>query len=274
MASKPDNNRTSHTQSRSQTGAPRRLQRSTPPYNPGLHQLIQGKQKWAAPLDADAKAKGFLGWHQSGYLPHYDAPGITQIVTLRLADSLPASRRREWEHLLQIENLRERRRELEEYLDRGFGECCLRQPVIADLAEGALRFFDGKRYALVAWVIMPNHLHALVDVWDKPLSELIKSWKSFVTREANKLLDRQGEFWEREYLDTVIEDDAHRRTAVRYIENNPVKARLVKEARAWPWSSARFRDDFGRLKYPDAPSRSQVSAPEAKGAPTCSRLKP
>ena len=254
----PESNRlraqddSSKPQSRSQTGAPRRLQRSSPPYNPGLQQVVGGKQKWAFPLDDKAKAKGFLGWHQRGYLPHYDAPGITQVITLRLADSLPSSRRREWEHLLSIENLRDRRRKLEEYLDRGFGECWLRKPTIAKLAEDALRFFDGQRYALVAWVVMPNHLHALLDVWDTPLSALIKSWKGFTAREANKQLGRRGEFWEREYMDTVIEDDTHRRTAVRYIENNPVKAGLSPSSKDWPWSSARFRDELGRMKFRDA----------------------
>lgn len=68
---------------------------------------MEGKQAWAGPLDDAAKAKGFRGWHQRGYLPHYDAPGVTQIITLRLADSLPASRRSEWEHLLRIEKGRE-----------------------------------------------------------------------------------------------------------------------------------------------------------------------
>lgn len=285
--------RDASTKSRSQTGAPqrsapKRAHASTPPYNPGLQKLVDGKLAWAAPLDDDAKAKGFLGWHQRGYLPHYDAPGVTQFVTLRLADSLPASRRGEWEHLLRIENAagapacsrlvgsnhtqsrsqtgapvgaptgRERRRKLEEYLDRGLGECWLRQPAIATLAEGALRFFDGQRYGLAAWVVMPNHLHVLVDVWETPLAELVKSWKSFVAREANKVLGRNGTFWEREYLDTVIADEEHRRTAVRYIESNPVKAGLAREAKVWLWSSARLRDDFRRLP--------------AVGAPACSRL--
>ena len=299
--------------SRSQTGAPSRPQVSTPPYNPGLHQLVEGKQTWAVPLDEAAKAKGFLGWHQRGYLPHYDVPGVTQIVTLRLADSLPASRRGEWEHLLRIENDhasaaeisrsqsgappsrsadvrvglthgksmmpenhqptpancgsdtqsrsqtgaplraagRARRRKLEEYLDRGLGECWLRQPAIAKLTEDALRYFDGQRYTLAAWVVMPNHVHLLVDVWEVPLAELIKSWKSHVARAANKLLGRSGPFWEREYLDTVIADEKQRQTAVRYIENNPVKAALVRVARQWPWSSARLRDEFGRLRSAD-----------------------
>ena len=281
-------------ESRSQTGAPGapsspRPQRSAPPYNPGLQKLVEGKQAWAVPLDEAAEAKGFRGWHQRGYLPHYDAPGVTQIITLRLADSLPASRRAEWEHLLRIENGREglsagaptcrrliasnhaqsrsqtvaplastggreagreHRRRLESYLDRGLGECWLRQPAIAELTEGALRFFDGERYRLAAWVVMPNHLHVLVEIWDVPMGELIKSWKDFVCKKANKLLQRQGAFWEREYLDTVIENEEHRQTAVRYIENNPTKARLVLDPKEWPWSSARFRDECGVLKCP------------------------
>jgi REP element-mobilizing transposase RayT len=95
---------------------------------------------------------------------------------------------------------------------------------------------------------MPNHVHLLVDVWESPLAELVKSWKSFIARRANKLLGRNDGFWEREYLDTVIADEEHRRTAVHYIENNPTKAKLVLDPKDWPWSSARFRDEYGRLK--------------------------
>jgi hypothetical protein len=45
-------------------------------------------------------------------------------------------------------------------------------------------------------------------------------------------------------------DDEHRRTAVRYIENNPAKAKLVLDPKEWPWSSARRRDEYGVLKLP------------------------
>lgn len=249
--------RKSYAQSRRVAGAPAR--RSTPPYNPGLQKLVEGKQAWAVPLDDDAKAKSFRGWHQRGYLPHYDAPCITQLVTIRLADSLPASRRGEWEHLLSIEGDRQHRRRLEEYLDRGMGDCWLGRPEIATLAESALRHFDGERYGLAAWVVMPNHLHVLVDVWDVPLSKLIGGWKSFIAHEANRLLRRTGDFWEREYLDTAIRDETHRRTAVRYIENNPVKAGLVREAKEWNWSSAQHRDDYCNLP----PAQRSAAVPAA-----------
>ncbi|HEY5910489.1 MAG TPA: transposase, partial [Verrucomicrobiae bacterium] len=220
---------------------------SRPPYKPGLHELVEGKQAWAEPLDREAKARGFIGWHQRGYLPHRDAPGLIQFVTFRLADALPAARRGEWETLLRIEDDRQRRTRLEEYLDRSFGECWLRQPALAQLAQDALRHFDGRRYQLLAWVIMPNHVHVLVKIRQTPLARVVQSWKRFIAREANKLLGRDGAFWEREYWDTYMRDEEQASKARRYTEQNPVKAALVGEATAWLWSSARFRDQYGRL---------------------------
>ena len=63
------------------------------------------------------------GIHTRGYLPHVKREGARYFVTFRLADSMPASRRGEWEHLLAIEDLREKRTKLEDFLDRGIGEC-------------------------------------------------------------------------------------------------------------------------------------------------------
>ena len=69
---------------------PVKNRRSTPPYNSGLHRLFTGKQAWSEPLSEAAKAQGFLGWHKRDYLPHYDAPGVTQFVAFRLHDAMPA----------------------------------------------------------------------------------------------------------------------------------------------------------------------------------------
>lgn len=103
-----------------------------------LRQLVAEKNRSSRVLTDEEKALGFLGWHERGYLPHCDFPGLVQFVTFRLADSMPASRRGEWEHLLGIEDVREKRAKLEEYLDRGVGECHLRDPRIAHLAEESL----------------------------------------------------------------------------------------------------------------------------------------
>jgi putative transposase len=227
--------------------SPRR-ERSCPPYNPGLHQLVESKQAWAEPLDEEAEADGFLGWHQRGYLPHHDVPGVTQFLTFRLEDAMPASRRGEWALLLQIEDDRRRRTKLEEYLDRGFGKCWLRRAAIAEVVESELRSADGQAYRLCAWAIMPNHVHVLVEIWETPLAVLSRNWKGRSAREANKRLNRRGAFWEREYWDTRMRDEKQLRTAQHYVESNPVKAKLVAEARTWPWGSARFRDERGNLQ--------------------------
>ena len=157
-----------------------------------LRELVYQKNQWDEPLADGDKANGFLGWHERGYLPHCDKPGLVQLVTLRLVDSLPASRRGEWEHLLKIEDARARRTKLEEYLDRGAGECWLREASVAKLAEDALLFFHGQRYGLLAWCVMPNHAHVLVHVWDWPLWKMLASWKRFSGTRALRLLEAEG----------------------------------------------------------------------------------
>lgn len=137
----------------------------------------------------------------------------------------------------------ELRRRIEEFLDVGHGECWLRRPDIAALVEAALFHFDGQRYRLLAWCIMPNHVHALIETREGfPLADVLHSWKSFTSHQANKLLKRTGEFWQREYLDRYVRNAEHFEKVLAYIEENPVKAGLAKLKTEWPWSSARFRN--------------------------------
>ena len=263
-----------------------------------LRNLVEGKKHWSRPLTDEEKALGFLGWHERGYLPHCDFPGLVQFVTFRLVDSLPASRRGEWEHLLKIEDITEKRTKLEEYLDRGHGDCPLRDAGIARIVEEALLHFHDDRYEMLAWCVMPNHVHVLVHIWQTPLSKLERSWKQFVQTQANIAVQegwpsarhdpaerrpparhdpverrpparREGAIarpasgrraafrWQREYWDTYMRDEQQERTAIRYIENNPLKARLCAAAGQWLFSSARFRDEHCRLVLPthDATAR-------------------
>jgi putative DNA methylase len=210
-----------------------------------VRQIIRDKGQWHHQVSPDEKALGFRGWYSRGYLPHFDAPGVRQMITYRLGDAMPASRRHEWSALLAIEDEREKRKEIEAYLDRGLGQCPLRDPSIATLVEENLLHFDGKFYRLFAWVIMPNHVHVLVEMGDVPLAHVLKAWKSYTSKEANRVLRRQGRFWEPEYFDRYIRDEEHFHKAVRYIENNPLKAGLVKEAKDWLWSSAAPRSADG-----------------------------
>lgn len=243
-----------------------------------LRELVYEKNRWDEPLSEEDQAKGFLGWHERGYLLHCDKPGLIQFVTLRLEDSMPVTKRGEWEHLLDIEDSKEKRTKLEEYLDRGAGECHLRDERIARITEDTLLHFHKEQYELLSWCVMPNHIHALVHVWDTPLSKMIQSWKSYSGRAALKLLRTERRaparletetpspdtptrrsalqaFWQREYWDTFMRDKDQERTAVRYIENNPLKAKLCKSPEEWSFSSARFRDEYHRLDVQRAKSK-------------------
>ena len=91
--------------------------------------------------------------------------------------------------------------------------------------------FNGVRYKLIAAAIMPNHGHAVVmplaGYW---LSDILKSWKGYTATTANKILNRSGEFWQREYYDHLIRDESDFRNSVNYVLQNPRQARL----RNWP----------------------------------------
>lgn len=196
------------------------------------------------------------GIHSRGYLPHVKRAGAWYFVTFRLGDSLPREvlMRFEHERAEQIRSLglgdaaknrrleieRELRRKIERHLDAGNGDCFLRMPAVADLVVQALGHFAGERYLLGDWVVMPNHVH--VTVWPQPnhvLSDILKSWKTFTAREANKLLGRTGRtFWQRESYDHWIRSDDERARIQRYIRNNPVKAGLCASPEEWRWSSA------------------------------------
>ena len=125
------------------------------------------------------------------------------------------------------------------YLDAGHGECVLKQPKIAEVVVGALRYFEGQRYELRSWVVMPNHVHVVV--WPKPpetLSKVLHSWKSYTSSEANKLLSRVGNsLWQTESYDHLIRDDADLARCCEYTTMNPVNARLCERPEEWKWSS-------------------------------------
>src|SRR5438270_11879833 len=154
---------------------------------------------------------------------------------------------------MKMEDDREKYRRMEQMLDRGLGACHLREARVAQMVQDNLWFHDDKSYRLLAWVIMPNHLHVLAEM-RKPLGLVLKNWKSYTGSEANKILARVGEiFWQPDYFDRYIRDQEHYRKVVRYIENNPVKAGLAREPAAWLWSSARYRGLYASDELPRIP---------------------
>ncbi len=189
-------------------------------------------------------------WHSRGYVPHFDTAYHVQHVTFRLADSLAQETLEglEQELLALPEKQRdvERRQRIEAWLDAGHGSCLLREVDAAQLVEAALLHFDGVRYNLFAWVIMPNHTHILFqekEGW--PMRSIITTWKSYTGRRLMPLLRNKAigkhakQVWQREYWDRFIRNAKHFQDAKTYIEHNPVKAGLVAHPADWQWSSAK-----------------------------------
>lgn len=179
-------------------------------------------------------------WYSRGYLPHFDHPGLIQMITYRLADALPTSVLLGLQR--QSKNDAEKRKRIEAYLDAGHGSCSLQRPQVARIVEDAFLHFDGQRYKLLEWVVMPNHVHILVEIDpEHQLSAVVHSWKSFSAKEAIKIVGKCPHFWQPDYFDRFIRDDAHFASAVSYIQQNPVKAKLVSRAEDWPYGSAARR---------------------------------
>jgi len=183
------------------------------------------------------------GWHSRGYLPHFNAGEIPQMVTLREEGSLPKDLVDYWrKRLAQNPEAPERQaylKQIEQYLDRCEGQAFLAQAEVAGLVQSALLHFDGERYALLSWVIMSNHVHVVV-VPTPPhdLTGIVHSWKSWTAHEANKILGREGAFWAPDYFDRFIRNEKHLLSAIQYVEMNPVKVGLCEFPDQWHWSSA------------------------------------
>jgi len=196
-------------------------------------------------MDYRFQPKGFrsnLGWYDRGYIPHFDGGQISQFLTFRLFDSLPQSVIEEWRK--ETSKLGEQgkpifRKNVEKYLDKSSGSCFLRDERIAKLTEESLLFHHSKKYDLTAWAIMPNHIHFLATPFENvDLSEIAHSIKSYTAHEANKLLNRRGQFWQHEPFDRYIRNRRHFLSVIRFIENNPVKAGLCEKPQDWRYSSA------------------------------------
>lgn len=183
-------------------------------------------------------------WHCRGYLPHREYQSC-QFISFRLYDSVPGQIIEQWKNELSVYPLEERRiklaRLIDKYEDAGYGNCFLKDERVASVVEDNLFEFDGIRYDLLRWCIMPNHVHILINVReDWTLSNIVRSWRSYTSHEANKLLDRTGRFWMPEYFDRYIRNVEHFNNVVQYIDKNPVKAGLVDRSEKWRWCSAYY----------------------------------
>ena len=110
------------------------------------------------------------------------------------------------------------------------------------IVQASLLHGDGERYSLIAWCVMPTHVHVVIE--QKPmfaLAQIAHSWKSFTAHEINKREGRQGALWRREYFDRFMRSPEQFAWTIDYVENNPVAAGLSRRSTEWPFSSAHWR---------------------------------
>jgi type I restriction enzyme R subunit len=113
---------------------------------------------------------------------------------------------------------------MQRWLDHGLGESWLETPEAAKLLVGSFQYFDGERYLLDEYAVMPNHAHALVyPLVDHELSDIAKGWKGYSAREIKKLLGRRGQFWQHEPFDHIVRDAGSLQRFRDYIRGNPLK---------------------------------------------------
>lgn len=175
------------------------------------------------------------GWRSRGYLPHFDSPETVQHIVFRLADAFPGPVMDRLDRMPAADRLDG----IEAALLVGHGERLLADARLGGLIEDALLHFDVERYRLLAWCVMPTHVHALAEqVEGHRLSSVVQTWKSFTGKAANAALGRRGTFWAREYYDRFMRNERHLEATRAYIESNPVKAGLCRNAGDWRFSSA------------------------------------
>ncbi len=208
-------------------------------------------------------------------LPHWDMPGATYFVTACLAGSIPARGLLDLDHYKNALEARPRPPGLSQqawieqkwkrlfaradrWLDSEPAVRHLADPVLAGVVMDAMLFFAGTRYDLLAFVVMPSHIHwvfcprpewveTFKDESDKrsPRERIMHSLKSFTARECNRHLGLQGSFWQEESYDHWARGVDELERIIHYVEYNPVKAGLTTDACQWSFGSTAYRERLG-----------------------------
>lgn len=199
-------------------------------------------------------------------LPHIQPEGATLFITFRLANSLPkevverlkAEQEEAEKRSKQIADEHEREKQLDQARRRFFGkwddaldslaygEKYLSNSTVADLVAESLLYRDGKVYDLEAFSIMPNHGHVVFAPFEESegkyhsLSKIMHSLKLHTALEANKILGRDGAFWQHENYDHYVRDEGELERIIRYVIYNPVKAGLVDDWKQWKWTYCKY----------------------------------
>jgi putative transposase len=225
------------------------------------------------------------GRYRRRHLPHWDLPGATYFITACLAGSIPADGLLDLErYWTGLSRLPRARMELKEewklkswkrmfarrdwWLDRHPAVRHFAIPALAKIAVDAILFWAAQRYDLIAYVVMPSHIHwafkPIVGQVDNlsyekrhvdnlshekrsPRERIMQTLKRHTARECNRELGVRGAFWQDESYDHCVRDGDELERIIEYIEFNPVKAELVDRPENWMFGSAQKRARQGIL---------------------------
>ena len=185
--------------------------------------------------------------------PHWSQAGAVVFITFRTHDSIPRKVVERWDRQKQ-EWLRRRGRDTgahwsvivptladkesvdfhktfnrcrEEFLDSCDGRCLLKRPELARIVADALLHFDGQRYRMGDFVVMPNHVHLLaVFSTADAMKEQCDSWLHYTAFRINQAIHEKGKFWQQEPFDCLVRSPEQYEYFREYIADNPRKASL------------------------------------------------
>lgn len=173
-----------------------------------------------------------------GNLPHWVQDSKIYFVTFRMGDSLPPHVLQEYEDYCAYQQQViesngglpedwtqfeiEKHNRILRYLDAGYGSCVLKNPEVRKVVEQSLSYINGRQCTIHDYVIMPNHVHLLVEVkGNNHVTELIGNVKKYTARVINAMLNRSGKFWQHEIHDRIVRNERHYWYSARYIAYNP-----------------------------------------------------
>ena len=195
-------------------------------------------------------------------LPHWSQTGVICFITWRTNDSIPADVLQRWRHerqqwlrkhginprandwRQQLQKLgSETRHEFFQHfsqrwhqeLDAGHGACVFRRPELAEIVADSLRKFDGDRYELTDFVVMPNHVHLLAAFPnEEAMLKQSEGWKHYQAVQLNSRLGTSGRFWQQDGFDHLVRSAEQFEHFRKYIADNPRLAGLsAGEFIAW-----------------------------------------
>ena len=187
------------------------------------------------------------------FRPHWSQAGAVVFITFRTHDSIPRAVLQKWEREKQawlrrrghsdtdhwsviipklpekdrVDFQKEFHRCREDFLDTCHGRCLLRRPELAQIVADALLHFDGERYRMGDFIVMPTHVHLLAAfATTEAMARQCDSWLHYTAFQINRTIGERDKFWQQEPFDHLVRSLEQYEYLLQYIAYNPRKARL------------------------------------------------